>query len=305
MHPRALALLWGCSGLAAGCGHPAALPPKAVALNRAGVQALEQGDLETADARLGLALEYNPKFVEALVNRGLLELRRGNFERASVLLGRARRLNPDVAQPHHALGTLAEQRGRPDQAVEHYRAALEVDPGFAAARVNLARVLFEAGQLDEALIQFRRSMEVAPAEPLAHEGLAECLLQLGRPSEAALAVHHARRQFPARLELVLLEARLELRRGNLDGARAALRPLAARRDPLGVAALGWLSALELVATGPGAALGYARRALELEPNDSLATYVTAQALEQLRDPGAPAWRARARLLSVRRKVPPR
>src|SRR6478609_8743317 len=94
----------------AGCSGSAPLPPQAVALNRAGAEALARGDLETADARFNLALEYSPRFVEALVNQGLVELQRGNFDRARELVVRARRLNPDVAQPHHALGVLAARR---------------------------------------------------------------------------------------------------------------------------------------------------------------------------------------------------
>ena len=41
------------------CAGTAPLPPKALALNEAGVVALAAGDLETADARFGLALNRN------------------------------------------------------------------------------------------------------------------------------------------------------------------------------------------------------------------------------------------------------
>ena len=101
--------LFAVATLLIGCSAGAPLPPPAAALNRAGIEALERGDLETADARFSVALEYSPRFVDALVNLGLVELERGNFRRASVLFERARRLNPDVAQPHHALGVLAER----------------------------------------------------------------------------------------------------------------------------------------------------------------------------------------------------
>jgi Flp pilus assembly protein TadD len=81
----ALALsIWGFA-----CAGSAPLPAKALELNRAGVDALAAGDLETADARFSLALEYNPNFVDALTNQGLVELQRGNFERARQLLTRA------------------------------------------------------------------------------------------------------------------------------------------------------------------------------------------------------------------------
>src|ERR1044071_5941388 len=113
--------------LVAGCSAGAPLPPQAAALNAAGVEALAAGDLETADARLSVALEYSPRFVEALVNLGLVEVERGNFARARLLCERARRLNPDVAQPHHALGILAERERRPDVASKLYYEALRVD----------------------------------------------------------------------------------------------------------------------------------------------------------------------------------
>src|SRR4051812_49530539 len=97
--PRSPWILAGIAVSLLGCAGAAPLPPKAIALNRAGAEALAEGDLETADARLSLALEYSPRFVEALVNQGLVELQRGNFDRARELFTRARRLNPDVAQP--------------------------------------------------------------------------------------------------------------------------------------------------------------------------------------------------------------
>src|SRR5690606_28262316 len=131
-----------------GCASSPPLPAKAVELNDQGTLALRSGDLETASARFEVALEYNPRFVEALTNLGLVELQRGNFDRAGTLLRRARRLNPDVAQPHHGLGVLEERRARRDRASKHYQAALAVDPGFAPARANLARLYFNAGDLE-------------------------------------------------------------------------------------------------------------------------------------------------------------
>jgi len=277
-----------------GCAGTAPLPPQAVALNRAGAEALARGDLETADARLSLALEYSPRFVEALVNQGLLELQRGNFERARELLMRARRLNADVAQPHHALGILAERQARPDEASRHYYEALAVDPGFAPARANLARLLFDASMLDEALIQFKRLSEVAPDSPEAAQGLAETLLRLGRVDEAEAVTRNARARFPDSPELTVLAARSLLRQGNIARAVELLSPLGYGRDDVAANALGWLATAELLRGQPRQAIGAAKRALELEPSSPVATYAMAQALEALGDPAAIAWQRRAR-----------
>jgi tetratricopeptide (TPR) repeat protein len=292
--PRPAWILAGIGFSLLGCAGAAPLPPKAIALNRAGAEALARGDLETADARLSLALEYSPRFVEALVNQGLVELQRGNFERARELVTRARRLNSDVAQPHHALGILAERRARPDEASQHYYDALAVDPGFAPSRANLARLLFDAGMLEEALVQFKRLSEVAPDSPEAHQGLAETLLRLGRVDEADAVTRVARERFPESAELAVLSARSLLRQGELERAIKLLSPLGYGRDDVAANALGWLATAELLRGQPRLAVGAAKRALELEPSSPVATYAMAQALEALGDPSAITWRRRAR-----------
>lgn len=282
---------------AVACKGAAPLPPKAIELNRSGVEALEQGDLETADARFSLALEYNPHFVEPLVNQGLVELQRGNFRHARQLLARAKRLNPDIAQPHHGLGVLAEREHRPDIASKHYREALAVDPGFAPARQNLARLLFAAGQYEHARVEFKRLVEVAPDQPAGYSGLAECLLHLNRVLEADAIVREGYTKFPDSAELVMLQARTLLRGGNPDAAVEMLTPLAQERDDTAVVALGWLATAELARNKPRFAVGAAKKALALDPHDPVAVYALAAALTELRDPGAPAWVARAKQLA--------
>jgi Flp pilus assembly protein TadD len=279
------------------CAGTAPLPPKALALNEAGVAALAAGDLETADARFGLALEYNPNFVDALTNQGLLELQRGNFERARQLLTRARRLNPDVAQPHHALGVLAERERRPDQASRNYYEALRVDPGFAPSRANLAHLLYAGGLYEEALLQFKRLVEVAPDVTAAHVGLAATLLHLQRVAEASVVIENALAADPDNPELAILVARLEIRKGELDAAIARLSPLTDARSDLAVHALAWLAAAQVARGRLHEAVAAAERAIALAPDDALASYALGVSLKKLGDPSAQRWLERASALS--------
>ena len=279
------------------CAGSAPLPAKALDLNRAGVDALAAGDLETADARFSLALEYNPNFVDALTNQGLVELQRGNFERARQLLTRARRLNPDVAQPHHALGVLAERERRPDLASRDYYEALRVDPGFAPSRSNLAHLLYDGGLYEDALVQFKRLVEVAPDAVEAYTGLAATLLHLERVDEASEVVGKALSVAPDDPELIILSARLQLRRGEFDAAIARLIPLSSGRTDLAVHALAWLAAAELAAGHVRDALSHAERAIQLAPDDALASYAVGLSLKKLGDPAAKRWLERASALS--------
>lgn len=282
-----------------GCAGNAPLPQQASALNRAGAEALEQGQLDTAEARLSVALEYNPRFVEALTNLGLVEVQRGNFERARELLERARRINTDVAQPHHALGVLAEREGRTDRASRHYQDALKVDPGFAPARANYARLLFEAGMLEHARSQFLRLVEAAPHEARGFEGLAECLLRLGRTAEADGVVARGLRRHAHSPALRILDARRMLRDGAVRAAIDALSPLAETADDYGVTALAWLAMAELAAGNAQAALSAAERAAASSPHDPLAVYALATVLTQTSDPRAARWSSRAEALAPR------
>ena len=86
-------LLWLAN---ASCAATVPLPPQALALNAAGARAIAEGQLGVAEARLSVALEYSPRFVEAWVNLGYVELGRGNFEQARGDFLRARDLNQDI-----------------------------------------------------------------------------------------------------------------------------------------------------------------------------------------------------------------
>jgi tetratricopeptide (TPR) repeat protein len=188
---------------------------------------------------------------------------------------------------------LAERERRADRASEHYREALRVDPGFAPSRANLGRLLFDAGRLEEARITFQRLVEVAPGEPDGFLGLAEALIRLGRFGESDAVAGRARKNFPEHPGVQLLIARSLLRSGRTEEAVSRLLSLVDRKDEFAAASFSWLATAELVRGRPRHAVGAAERALELEPEQPVATRVLAEALSQLGDPSAAAWMDRA------------
>ncbi len=260
----------------AACTGEAPLPAKAVVLNAAGAQALAQGDLSTAEARLSVALEYSPRFVEAWVNLGYVELRRGSFDQARRDFLRARALNRDIPAPHHALGVLSELEGDGVSAEDAYRAALAVDPGFAPARANLARRLFARGQYENAREQFQRLREVAPAAAEGWAGEAESLLQLDREAEAERVVEHARASVGDAPSLVLVHARLRLAAGDWDEAEAALAPLVGGDDRTReAAAWAWIAVARAGRGDAAGARSAAAAALALDRDEPIARHALA------------------------------
>jgi Flp pilus assembly protein TadD len=259
--------------LLAACAGTVPLPKKAVALNAAGAQALAAGDLAAAEARLSVALEYSPRFVEAWVNLGYVELRRGNFEQARRDFVKARALNEDIPAPHHALGLLADEQGDGELAERSYRRALEVDPGFAPARANLARRLFARGQYENAREQFQRLREVAPEGVEGWAGEAESLLEHGREAESEQVVARGRAAAGDAPALMLLVARARLARGEYDDAEAILAHVVGDRDSVrSGAAWAWMAVARLGRGDIAGARTAATAALAVDGGDPVARY---------------------------------
>jgi tetratricopeptide (TPR) repeat protein len=271
---------WAAS-LLLGCGAPVALPRRALELNALGAQSLALGDLSVAEARLSVALEYSPRFVEAWVNLGYVELARGSFEQARRDFLRARELNQDLPAPHHALGVLADAEGEGPLAESFYRAALKVDPGFAPARANLARRLFARGQYENAREQFERLVAVAPHEVRGWAGEVESLLALGREADAEALLAHARAQLGDQPALMLLAARQQLASADWEDAETTLAPLTGQRDRAAAgAAWAWIAVARAGRGDRQGAAEASRAALAIDRDDPVALY--AQRLVQRR-----------------------
>lgn len=279
MKRLAIGLILASALCLGGCAAAAPLPPKAVQLNADGAAALAAGDLQTAEARLSLAIEYNPRFTEAWVNLGLVKLQHQNYGGAEKDFLEARRLNPDLPTPHHALGLLAEARGDADQAEKFYRAALKVDPGFAASRANLGRRLYARGAYEESREQFLRLTEVAPETIQGWAGLVESLLRLHRETEADDVLARAREGFGDAPELGILVARQLLRRGAYAQAEAALAPLTSGADRSRAgSAWAWTAvARESRGDHDGAILA-ATESMKLDAGDLVASFAMGTAL---------------------------
>jgi len=268
-----MVMLLGMLSCVGGCGTSGALAPKAIALNAKGAEALTIGDLEHAEAELGLALEYNPRFTEAWVNLGLVEMRRGHVNVARHHFRRAIELNPDLPAPFHAMGLLEERASDLEKAEKSYRAALKVDPGFGPARVNLGRLLFARQDYERAREQFLRLTEVAPGVVEGWSGLVESTLRLKREHEADEILDRARASLGERPQLVLLVARRLLRQGNPPAAIEALAPMTQNANAsLQAAAYAWLAVARAIEGDVEASRAAAQEALDREPHNEVAQF---------------------------------
>ncbi|HEY3451894.1 MAG TPA: tetratricopeptide repeat protein [Myxococcales bacterium] len=107
--------------------------------------------------------------------------------------------------------------------------AIGMCPGFLLARGYLAEHLNAIGKHEEALAAWKKYADVSPKSPFVQARLGYTLARLGKHAEAIEATRAAVKLDPASRDLTLELASRLLDSGDLDGARAALEPLA--KDP--------------------------------------------------------------------------
>ena len=169
-------------------------------LQRAG-QALQAGDLATAERSCRAALKAAPNHPGAL----------------------------------HLLGLTGVRAGHAETGIDLMRKAVAIAPGYAEALTNLGRALADRGSLDEAERAFRQALAARPRHWPAESGLAGAMKAAGRVSEAqdllaAAAEAHADNATPP-FEL----ANLRQEQGDFAGAIEAYGEALARSPTLNAA----------------------------------------------------------------------
>ncbi|WP_313079047.1 cellulose synthase subunit BcsC-related outer membrane protein [Pulveribacter sp.] len=205
-----------------------------------GFKALEDGDLEAAEAEFRAVLQARPSDGDALGGMGVLRLRQEEFAQARGYLERATRqgsparwkqaLNSatywtliEQARAARDAGDLGNARQLLDQAVR-------LDAREVTAENDLADVLAELGQLEAAEAAYRRVLARQADNPDALRGLVGVLAQTGKAAEALQLVEQLT---PSQQEKVgalgrlratqaMGQARAAAERGDDQAARAAL-----------------------------------------------------------------------------------
>lgn len=218
-------------------------PPSADPLRQrtaAGFQALEDGELDTAETAFQSVLDKRPSDGDALGGLGVLRLREERFTEARGLLERASRAGSagrwKQALESATYWSLVEQsknereQGDVAAAQRSLGQAVRLNPTEVTAEIELADLMVENGQYDAAEAGYRRVLVRQADNPDAVRGLVGVLAQNNKADEALALIE---KLSPSQQEKVgalgrlrasqaLGQARAATERGDTAAARAAL-----------------------------------------------------------------------------------
>jgi choline-sulfatase len=194
-------------------------PNSTVAISGLGNALNRAGRLEDARAVLEAGRRREPESHVLTYNLAVVMERLGDLRTAFELYRRSSELQPQHSMTWNNIGSLLDRSGRRGEALEAIRRAHELDPYNVEALYNLGALTFEEGDAAAALPFLESALRLRPDLMQASAYRARALEKLNRLDQAEAAWREIAATRPAAW---LNVARLEVERGDGDGARAAL-----------------------------------------------------------------------------------
>jgi Flp pilus assembly protein TadD len=191
---------------------------------------------------------------------------RADFEAALAEYVQSQQVDADRAEAHLNLAGIYVEQGELDRAEAEYKMAIALVPAMASAYVNFADLHRQRGRDDEGERVLRQGLTFAPQDPGLHHALGLALVRQKRMAEALAELEKAANLPPNRARYTYVYA------VALDSAGQSARALAVlaaghAAHPGDREILAALASFSAKAGQRQAAIGYARKLLELDPQD--------------------------------------
>jgi predicted O-linked N-acetylglucosamine transferase (SPINDLY family) len=168
-----------------------AMNPQLQLMLQQGIQAFQDGNVDSADSILKRVIQVDAKNLPALHILGLVKASQEKFEEAANLLARAARIEPNDASIRYNLAKALADSGSDREAIPHHKKSIELDPNNPQAWLNYGRTSTKLGRHDDALTYYDKALGLQPdyAEAVLNKGAA--LKELKRYEEAIVCAEQA------------------------------------------------------------------------------------------------------------------
>ena len=228
---------------------------------------LDRGQTPDAVREFKRAVELDPKLTRVRIFYASALLKNGDAASAAEQLRAALELGEADALTHALLGVALERTGKRDEALAEYARALALDPNDSMAREGRGRLYEIQGDLAKATEDYSVAYRAQPSRELALK-IAQLHTRAGQHQAAIQIYRRLLTQKPEDLATRIELARAMAENNQGEEALKEMEPLISSRpnDPALLALAGDLNFKD----DPGAAAGFYRRAVELNPKDNRA-----------------------------------
>lgn len=133
-----------------------------------GIAKAEQGDLDGAIADFGSAIELDPGYALAYLNRGNARSFQGNDQAAIIDFDRAVTLDPANAEAFYNRAITRSSLEDYEGSVADYSRTIELDPNHVSAYINRGIMKGVTGDYTGAIDDFNRAIELDPTNAQAY-----------------------------------------------------------------------------------------------------------------------------------------
>lgn len=137
------------------------------------------------------AIELNPRYDSAWLNKGVILRKLGRTEEALACYDKVLALNPQSSVAWHNKGVALRKLGRPHDELQCYDRAVALNPQYAEAWLNKGVAMRKQNRLIEALAAYDRALGIQPRYADAWYNKGVVLRKLAQPGEARAAFHKA------------------------------------------------------------------------------------------------------------------
>jgi len=190
-----------------------------------GLCVLGAGHERIAATQFAKAIELNPNYVDAHLQRANLLRDQGYLEDAKLAYTQALALDPLNPTIITAQAILTARQGRFERAFEQLEPLLDDDPDNLSVALAMSRVAALAGQTDRSLQFASQARTLAPDNPLALSQLIDAHINAGQLDEAGDVLKEARSVAPENESVIQASLRFLL----VAGRHEDLDNLAAQR----------------------------------------------------------------------------
>jgi len=112
---------------------------------------------------------------QSTFEQGVNALKQGDLDTARTAFEKVLRLSPRHPEAHNLLGWILLKQGDADGSIAQYSKAIQLKPNFAEAHINLANALVQKHDLDGALHEARVAVRLFPDNAEANRALGRIL----------------------------------------------------------------------------------------------------------------------------------